>query len=260
MGLTANGTYRFIYTVNGCSDTSIVIRKPKPVAGPDIMGAGAICNTVATVNLPDAAAGESWTQLGTAPKQVTINASSGVVTGMDAIGTYQFILANAASGCSDTVRVEVKNCNKGSIGDFVWKDLNDNGIQNAGEPGVRGVIVQLLNGTTNAVITSDTTDANGLYGFPNLDSGNYKVKIVASSLPDTCLITPKKDVATGGGNDTNDSDFDPAVGGKPGHCDQHRRHGNQQGQQYDRRGSVLALYQTSHWRDHSYGCYVCSHG
>lgn len=214
-GLTVNGTYRFIYTVNGCSDTSIVIRKPKPVAGPDILGDGAICNTVATVNLPDAAAGESWTQLGVTPKQVTINVTTGVVTGMDTIGTYLFILANAATGCSDTVKVEVKNCNKGSIGDFVWKDLNDNGIQNAGEPGVRGVIVQLLNGNTNVVITSDTTDTNGLYGFPNLDSGNYKVKIVASSLPDTCLITPKKDVATGDGNDTNDSDFDPTSGESP---------------------------------------------
>ncbi len=214
-GLTANGTYLFIYTLNGCADTSTVIRYAKPKGGPDIMDNGAVCNTIGTVNLPDAGAGESWIQLGTSPKQVAINATTGVVTGLDVIGLYQFVLANRTTNCSDTVRVQVKDCNKGSIGDYVWKDLNDNGIQNAGEPGVRGVIVQLLNGNTNAVITSDTTDASGIYGFPNLDSGNYKVKIVVSSLPDSCLITPKKDVAIGGGNDTNDSDFDPATAESP---------------------------------------------
>jgi hypothetical protein len=31
-----------------------------------------------------------------------------------------------------------------SLGDFVWIDLNGNGIQNAGEPGLNGVTVNLL--------------------------------------------------------------------------------------------------------------------
>ncbi|SDM68334.1 hypothetical protein SAMN05660860_03009, partial [Geoalkalibacter ferrihydriticus] len=32
----------------------------------------------------------------------------------------------------------------GSIGDFVWNDLNQNGLQDAGEPGISGVTVNLL--------------------------------------------------------------------------------------------------------------------
>lgn len=215
-GLSAVGEYYFILTYKGqalCSDTVKVTVNAKPNAGADSLGMNAICNTVGTIDLPNAVQGESWSQLGSAPKAVTINATTGVVTGMDVIGTYQFILKNAATGCADTVSVETKNCLKGSLGDFVWKDANDNGIQDLpSEKGVKGVIVQLLNGSTNAVLATDTTDASGIYGFTGLESGSYKVKIVLSSLPDTCKISSKQDVNTGGGNDTNDSDFNPTTG------------------------------------------------
>jgi uncharacterized repeat protein (TIGR01451 family) len=204
-------------TKTSCKDTAFVqlVVNAKPNAGTDLTGGSAICNTIATVDLPNAANGESWSQLGSSPKAVTINPSTGVVTGMDAIGTYQFILSNSTTGCADTVSVETKNCLKGSLGDYIWKDINDNGIQESGEPGVKGVIVQLLNSSNNTVLATDTTDASGIYSFTGLDSGNYKVKIVLSSLPDTCQISSKQDVNTGGGNDTNDSDFNPATGESP---------------------------------------------
>ncbi|WP_028663935.1 SdrD B-like domain-containing protein [Runella zeae] len=93
---------------------------------------------------------------------------------------------------------------KGSLGDFVWKDLNNNGKQDALEPGVAGVIVQLLQNSN--VIATDTTDANGKYGFSNLSSGAYQVKILLSSLPDSCIISPLQNAA--GVPDSLDSDFD----------------------------------------------------
>ncbi|WP_428655545.1 SdrD B-like domain-containing protein [Runella sp.] len=219
--ITTLGVHYFAVVITDnattCKDTAFVqlVVNAKPNAGNDITGGNAICNTIGTVDLPNAANGETWSQLGSTPKAVTINASTGVVTGMDVVGTYQFILKNATTGCADTLAVETKNCLKGSIGDFIWKDINDNGIQEQGEPGVKGVIVQLLNSTNNAVLATDTTDANGIYSFTGLDSGNYKVKIVLSSLPDTCQITPKQDVSTGGGTDTNDSDFNPTTGESP---------------------------------------------
>ncbi|MFN8344918.1 MAG: SdrD B-like domain-containing protein [Spirosomataceae bacterium] len=198
-------------TGDGCNDEefAVLVVNAKPNAGPDYTGGSMICNTVGTVDLPDAANGESWSQLGSSPKAATINASTGVVTGMDAIGTYQFILKNAATGCADTVVVETKNCTKGSLGDYIWKDLDDDGIQEANEPGVKGVIVQLLNGDTGALLSTDTTDANGIYGFTGLDSGNYKVKIVLNSLPSNCQITPKQDAGSPN-DDTKDSDFNSA--------------------------------------------------
>ena len=198
-------------TQTSCVDTAFVrlVVNKKPTAGADSTGTNAICNTVGTINLPDAAAGETWTQLGNTPSVATIDAQTGAVTGLTSIGVYQFVLRNAQTGCADTVAVEVKNCQKGSIGDYVWKDLNDNGVQDSGEPGVRGVIVQLLNSTTNAVLATDTTDVSGLYGFNGLESGSYKVKIVLSSLPDSCVISSKQNQ---GGDDTKDSDFSPTTG------------------------------------------------
>ncbi|MBK9463111.1 MAG: carboxypeptidase regulatory-like domain-containing protein [Sphingobacteriales bacterium] len=58
----------------------------------------------------------------------------------------------------------------GSIGDYVWNDLNGDGVQDAGETGISGVTVTLSpDGTT----TTTTTDANGNYSFDNLPGGNY---------------------------------------------------------------------------------------
>jgi uncharacterized repeat protein (TIGR01451 family) len=57
-----------------------------------------------------------------------------------------------------------------ALGDFVWDDLNANGIQDSGEPGLAGVLVTLTilypNGDTTTVTT--VTDANGFYSFGNL--------------------------------------------------------------------------------------------
>jgi protocatechuate 3,4-dioxygenase beta subunit len=61
------------------------------------------------------------------------------------------------------------------LGDFVWDDLNANGIQDAGEAGVANVTVQLLDATFAAIATT-TTDAAGAYGFDNLVPGTYSVR------------------------------------------------------------------------------------
>jgi len=62
------------------------------------------------------------------------------------------------------------------IGDFVWSDTNANGIQNVGEPGLGGLRVDLLNGTTFAQINQTTTNANGNYIFQFLNPGQYRVR------------------------------------------------------------------------------------
>ncbi len=69
-----------------------------------------------------------------------------------------------------------------SIGDRVWKDTDGDGVQDAGETGISGVTVQLLN-ASNTVIATTTTDSNGNYTFANVAAGNYTAKVVSSSLP-----------------------------------------------------------------------------
>ena len=97
--------------------------------------------------------------------------------------------------------------NSGSLGDFIWKDTNNNGMQDAGETGVKDVIVELYkNGT---FFKKDTTDATGNYMFGNLDAATYKIKVLSASLPAGCTISTKKDTPT---DDAKDSDVDPTTG------------------------------------------------
>lgn len=74
----------------------------QPNAGMDIT----VCQPLTTVNLPDAAVGETWSPATGNPSNATINASTGVTAGMANVGTYYFILANSAV-CRDTVKVSV---------------------------------------------------------------------------------------------------------------------------------------------------------
>ena len=60
------------------------------------------------------------------------------------------------------------------LGDRVWKDLNGNGLQDCNEPGVGGVGVHLLDDSGNG-IADTVTDANGLYRFANVATGDYTV-------------------------------------------------------------------------------------
>ncbi|WP_210219511.1 IPTL-CTERM sorting domain-containing protein [Thiothrix unzii] len=66
--------------------------------------------------------------------------------------------------------------NYASVGDLVWEDLNGNGLQDAGEPGVAGVVVRLLDKTGATVVKTTTTDANGLYLFSSVLPGEYLVE------------------------------------------------------------------------------------
>ena len=50
------------------------------------------------------------------------------------------------------------------IGNRVWRDNNNNGVQDPGEPGIAGVQVRLFN-ASNVVVGTAVTDANGEYYF-----------------------------------------------------------------------------------------------
>jgi SdrD B-like domain len=72
----------------------------------------------------------------------------------------------------------LQNMYKASLGDFVWNDLNQNGIQDAGEPGIPNVTVNLLNAAGTSILSTTTTDAFGNYGFSGLDSIGYVLEFL----------------------------------------------------------------------------------
>ena len=96
----------------------------------------------------------------------------------------------------------------GSLGDFVWNDVNRDGIQDAGELGVPNVTVRLLDNLGNVVGTPMVTDANGKYLFDDLRPGTYAVEFVKSTLPPGFVIS----AATQGTDAGLNSDGDPATG------------------------------------------------
>ena len=92
----------------------------------------------------------------------------------------------------------------GAIGDFVWDDLNADGIQDVGEPGIRNVLVRLLN-QSGSVIRTTLTDVNGYYLFSNLNPGIYSVQFVS---PGGYFPT----LDNRGVDDARDSDANPLTG------------------------------------------------
>ncbi|MCB9296620.1 MAG: DUF11 domain-containing protein [Lewinellaceae bacterium] len=91
-----------------------------------------------------------------------------------------------------------------SLGDFVWSDTDADGIQDAGEPGIGGVTVNLLDGG-GAFLQTTTTALDGSYSFTNLAPGDYIVEFIGPAGFDS---SPQDQ----GGDDTVDSDADPVTG------------------------------------------------
>lgn len=96
----------------------------------------------------------------------------------------------------------------GAIGDFVWNDLNHNGIQDAGEPGIDGVKVTLTDSSNNVVGTT-TTASNGYYQFTGLTAGTYTVTVDSTSTALTGLLPTV--IAAPGSTTANDSNPNPAT-------------------------------------------------
>jgi hypothetical protein len=90
------------------------------------------------------------------------------------------------------------------LGDFVFEDLNANGIQDPGESGIADITVNLLNSQGNIVQTQSTNES-GFYLFSDIAAGMYSVQ----------FVTPEGYVATAanqGSDDNLDSDADPITG------------------------------------------------
>lgn len=120
----------------------------------------------------------------------------------------------------------------GSIGDYMWLDLNGDGVQDLGEPGIPGVDVDLtwygvdgIGGTADDVVLSATTDIDGNYLFADLPAGGYDVEVDSATLPPGLSPTFDSDgiasihvssLVLGDGEDNLDQDFGYNGGGSVG--------------------------------------------
>lgn len=93
----------------------------------------------------------------------------------------------------------------GSIGDFVWNDENQNGIQDIGEKGIEGVTINLYKEGDSTVFKTTSSGINGEYIFGPIGSGDYIVEFVPSSV---YSLSPQDE----GGDDDVDSDANETTG------------------------------------------------
>jgi len=96
-------------------------------------------------------------------------------------GQSEIFSHNPAAGNSDIDAGFIEP--SGTITGFVFNDLNSNGLQNAGENGIAGVTVNLIDEDGNIVATTET-DANGEYIFLDVLSANYTLSFDASNDPE----------------------------------------------------------------------------
>lgn len=70
---------------------------------------------------------------------------------------------------------------KASVGDYVWEDVNENGLQESHEPGFAGAKVTLYRMVDGSPVQagSMTTGDGGRYAFTGLKPGTYKVAVDA---------------------------------------------------------------------------------
>ena len=69
-------------------------------------------------------------------------------------------------------------CEPASVGDFVWGDTDEDGIQDNDELGIPGVTVELYNDGDSSPLDTTTTATDGSYSFTGLSSGTYEIKFI----------------------------------------------------------------------------------
>jgi hypothetical protein len=199
------GTYTVTVTAaNGCTATATTVLTP--AATPTVV---ITASSAANCSQPGSATASASGATG----PYTYKWSNGelTTTAVNLTGGTYTVTATAANGCTATATVTIAQTNNGiTVGDFVWYDNDQDGLQAPAEltAGVNGVTVMLLTagpdgffGTADDITQqTTTTNAAGFYQFTCVTPGTYVVMF--SGIPTGYEFT-QKDAAV---NDCKDSD------------------------------------------------------
>ncbi len=159
--------------------------------------------------------------MGLAPGSYAVTADATDTPSGTTLTTFANPLRVTLRQGQDFVDADFGFVGSGTIGDRVWDDVDGDGVQDGGEPGISGVTVNLTEaGPDGTLGTADdlsfppqVTGATGLYTFPGLPGGTYHVDVDESTLPlglrtrtsgdSPTLVT----LATGGNHTTADFGF-----------------------------------------------------
>ncbi|MEM1333306.1 MAG: SdrD B-like domain-containing protein, partial [Actinomycetota bacterium] len=123
---------------------------------------------------------------------------------------------NTAGGSSQTVTVVSGETDDtvdfgwyvpATIGDRVWHDLDGDGVQDAGEPGIDGVTMTLDDGASTTTVDTST----GAYDFTGLAPDTYAISLDTADLDPGAVSTTggftQTGITVGSGDDENGVDF-----------------------------------------------------
>ncbi|MEZ0483144.1 SdrD B-like domain-containing protein [Fibrella aquatica] len=155
----------------------------------------------------------SYTYVWSAPAGVALtggNTATATATASVA-GLQTFtVTVSSSPGCFTTAVVSVSavvcTIPPASLGDYVFVDKNKNGIQDAGDTPIQGVVVTLYQ--NGSPVATTTTDASGLYSFTGLTPGTSNSYVVGFTAPAGYTATSP----LSGTDTTNDSNADPITG------------------------------------------------
>ncbi|WP_313891328.1 SdrD B-like domain-containing protein [Psychrobacillus sp.] len=98
---------------------------------------------------------------------------------IDGNGMTDAIIIGPQSWRNETIDVGMVPL--GTIGNYVWIDTNEDGIQDAGESGINGIDVKLYDSAKQLAKQTTTTDnagQSGYYAFKGLPQGTYFVQFI----------------------------------------------------------------------------------
>lgn len=170
-------------TLNGCTK-SITVNSPTCTASCITPNAGAditICLPKTTADLPNAPSGMQWVVGIGNPTGTTINASTGLISGMTVAGTYHYVLQTIGNTtCNDEVLVIVTNgdvpivlCNDGSTSTTLVAPSNLTNVVWYNSAG------QQVGTGYNLVVTSNTTglqDSYDIFFYRGIDNTGSTVE------------------------------------------------------------------------------------
>ncbi len=156
-----------------------------PIAGTTVTLRNS-ANVVVATTTTDALGNYSFGDLAAGSYTVTETQPGSYTDGLDNPGTFgtangndSHTVALPAGGTSiDNDFTELAST---LISGKVFADANNNGVQDPGEGGIGGVVMELLNSDGSGGFTippafTTTTNADGTYSFPNVPAGTYRIR------------------------------------------------------------------------------------
>jgi beta-glucanase (GH16 family) len=104
------------------------------------------------------------------------------------------VALTSATGASSSLRTDAWRFTRRSaeLSGVVWHDLDGDG-QRGAEPGLPGVVLELIDPIRDCVVSTATTDGSGAYALDQATEGMLRVRVVPSSLPSGAVATADPD-------------------------------------------------------------------